>query len=138
MVVCFAGVIVIVCNSQETHEMYDATSGAMDLSLEEEEQVESETSMPGRNFGILLILVAAATTAGTAVFNRSLKSVDYVVVMTYHGLFGFIVAILLLTVNFFCTDSKIESLELGLSDCAMLTFGVLVDAASVFGQTVAF
>jgi len=90
--------------------MYDVTSGVMDLSPEEEEQVESETSISGRNFGILLILIAAAMTAGTAVFNRSLKSVDYVVVMTYHGLFGFIVSIVLLTINYFCRDSNIEAL----------------------------
>ena len=86
--------------------------------------------------GISLIVLAAAFSAGTAVFNRALKTVDYAVVMTYHGLFGFVVTLAILTINYFILSSETAEsslLQLDGFECIMLVFGVLVDAASVFG-----
>jgi len=51
-------------------------------------------------------MVASTFAAGTAVFNRSLKSVDYAVVMIYHGLFGFIASLAILTVNYFIVNPE--------------------------------
>ena len=50
-------------------------------------------------------MLAAALSAATAVFNRSLKQVDYIVVLTYHGLFGFVVSLLFFTIDYFFLTS---------------------------------
>ena len=71
---------------------------------------------------------------------------DFLVVMTFHGLFGFVVAVVILSTKYFVLlddESKTgieetQMLELTLQDCVILAFGVFVDAGSVFGQTVAF
>ena len=39
--------------------------------------------------------------AGAAVFNRALRQIDYVVVMTYYGLIGFVASLFMLTVDYF-------------------------------------
>ena len=120
--------------------MLDTTSGAMDESLEKENWIQTQ-NIGTRTIGIMLIILASAFSACTAVLNRSLKEIDYVVVMTYHGLFGFIASIVLLTGKFFFINDPVETIQtlhLQPIDCLMIAFGATVDAASVFGQTVAF
>ena len=68
----------------------------MQLKKEEEEVV-----IGARLLGIGLIVLAAACSAGTAVFNRALKTVDYMVVMTFHGMFGFVAALMILCIKYF-------------------------------------
>ena len=98
----------------------------------------------GKKFlGVIFVMLAANLTAGTGVFNRSLKAVDYSVVMFFHGLFGFICS-----VSYFCfvylfsgadkAEAMIKMFGLGTSDALMLTFGAIIDSVAVFGQTVAF
>lgn len=85
--------------------------------------------------------MASVFAASTAVLNRSLKDVDFLVLMTYHGLFGFLASLLLLTINCFIVNpdtATLRTLDCNGFDLLMLTAGASIDALSVFGQTVAF
>ena len=120
--------------------MLDSTSGQLEPSEAEEKQI-LHYGLTARTCGILLIVIGSLTAAGTAVLNRSLRQVDYGVVMTYHGAIGFIVALFLLTVDQLVVadeEDKIKSLDNGLFDGGLLCFGATIDALSVFGQTIAF
>ena len=98
-----------------------------------------------RLLGICLIVLAAACSAGTAVYNRSLKTVDYMVVMSFHGLFGFVVSLGMLSIKCFImsdessgVQDEAKMLDMAWRDCIMLAFGVSIDAFSILGQIVAF
>ena len=58
-----------------------------------EEEAAVNDSFGPRLLGICLIVIAAACSAGTAVFNRALKQVDIAVVMIFHGMIGFLLAL---------------------------------------------
>ena len=119
--------------------MLDSTSGQLEPTDAEQTEVEKE-GITERTFGILLIVVGSITAAGTAVFNRSLQKIDYSVVMAYHGLVGFTVALLLLVFDqlVFSRTIGIKSLDNGLYDSSLLSLGATIDALSVFMQTIAF
>lgn len=98
-----------------------------------------------RLLGICLIVLAAACSAGTAVYNRSLKTVDYMVVMSFHGLFGFVLSLGMLSIKCFImsdessgVQDETKMLDMAWRDCIMLAFGVSIDAFSILGQIVAF
>lgn len=117
MLICFAGVIVIANNDEspvENLEMLDSETGEIAPPLEEEEQVVKNASITARTCGIVLIMTASIISAWTAVFNRALKSVDYTVVMTYHGMLGFFASLMFLSVQFIVeeTDSDSEPAKL--------------------------
>lgn len=88
----------------------------------------------------MLIIAASVISASTAVLNRNLKSVDYSVIMTYHGMLGFSASLVLLLVQFFVRDdvsegepgAMLKTLDLTLFGGAILAFSVTVDALSVF------
>lgn len=79
MVICFAAVICITINAREDNlELVDATIGDLEMTEEEREEAsieheEVEVQIGARMLGICLIVLAAAFSAGTAVFNRALK-----------------------------------------------------------------
>lgn len=117
----------------------------------------------------MLIALGATFNAGTAVLNRSLKHVDFSIVMFFYGVVGFSAALMMFTFKYFSTmvvrhpdqvdttdsqvstidevskiekvrsaDEEVQLLTLERSDCLMLAFGVVMDAASIFSKTMAF
>ena len=120
--------------------------GTLSGQLKPSDTVQSRVNDHGigtKLLGVIFVMLAANLTAGTAVFNRSLKAVDYSIVMFFHGLFGFLCAISYFSfVYLFSGADKAEAMikmfSLSTSDALMLTFGAIIDSIAVFGQTVAF
>ena len=96
MLICFGAVICIMAKGGENPELFVDTA-TTSVSMEKTDQSYDDVSIEARILGITLIIVAAACSAGTAVFNRALKTVDISVVMFFHGMFGF-----MLSVTIFC------------------------------------
>ena len=105
---------------------------------------EVEVVIGARLLGICLIVLAAACSAGTAVYNRSLKTIDYMVVMSFHGLFGFVISLGMLSIKCFVLldessgFQETRMLDMAARDCTILAFGASIDAFSILGQIVAF
>ena len=145
MVICFTAVICIAINARDQNlELVSASIGDVDRP---ENYKDLELLIGARLLGICVIILAAICFAATAVFNRALKMVDFNVIMTFHGLFGFFLALLYISakqlVNILLEEEsqqldQTQILEMEKQDCALLAFGVFIDAFSLFGKTVAF
>ena len=95
MIICFTAVICIAINAREGNlELVSASIGDVDRP---EDYEELELLIGARLLGICVIILAAICFAATAVLNRALKTVDLNVIMTYHGLFGFFLALLIIS-----------------------------------------
>ena len=143
MIICFTAVICIAINAREGNlELVSASVGDVDRP---EDYEELELLIGARLLGICVIVLAAICFAATAVLNRALKTVDLNVIMTYHGLFGFFLALLIIAAKqlfvVFEEQRQLDQtqiLEMDRQDCVLLAFGVFIDAVSLFGKTVAF
>ena len=71
----------------------------VDVKLEEDN--EAFLGIDWQTVGTILIITAAAMSAGSAVFTRALKEVDYVIIMTYYGMIGLVASVCILTVDYF-------------------------------------
>jgi len=88
--------------------------------------------------GIIFIFICSVMNAGTAVLNRSLKEVHYVIVLFFHSLFGILVTgtFEIITVGFF--DRPIYLLDFTLFDHLINISASVIGAISVMSQTIAY
>lgn len=110
--------------------------------MDENGEITEERAATQHLLGIGLILLSAACVAGTAVFNRSLKTIDFFVVTVYQGLLGMIVA-LFYEIGRICSVGqdgsilRLTSLMDG-TDGWILALGLFMDVASIFCLTIAY
>ena len=93
------------------------------------------SSLGAHSCGVLLVTMAAVCSAGNAVLNRSLRELDFLVLMTYHGLVGFMISLIILAANSLLLNADTAVLrtpELQPSEVIVLTLGASIDALSVF------
>jgi drug/metabolite transporter (DMT)-like permease len=113
-------------------------------SSEVEEEVEEENGKSATEYllGIGFILAAAACVSGSAVLNRSLKTINFNVVMVYQGIFGILVASSYEIGRIIISGSDESVLRLAslldASDGGLLALGLFMDAGSIFCLTIAY
>ena len=133
MVLSFTAVGFIAYSAEQAAEVED--------EIEEIEE-GAEKSATQYLLGIGFILLAAACVSGSAVFNRSLKTIDFNVVMVYQGIFGILIASSYevgRTVISGHDESiwRLVSLYTA-SDTGFLGLGLLMDVGGIFCLTIAY
>ena len=119
-----------------------AYSAEQSAEVEDEIEEVAEKSATQYLLGIGFILLAAACVSGSAVFNRSLKTIDFNVVMVYQGIFGILIASSYevgRTVISGHDESiwRLVSLYTA-SDTGFLGLGLLMDVGGIFCLTIAY
>ena len=134
MVLSFIAVSCIAYSAEQSAEQ--------SAEIEEEVEASAEKSVTQYLLGIGFILLAAACLSGCAVFNRSLKTIDFNVVMAYQGIFGILIASSYEVGRTFISGSdesiwRLVSLY-DASDCSFLGVGLLMDVGGLFCLTIAY
>lgn len=111
-------------------------------AAEEEVEEGAEKSATQYLLGIGFILLAAACLSGCSVFNRSLKTIDFNVVMVYQGILGILMASSYEIGRTAISGSdesiwRLVSLY-DVSDGGFLGLGLLMDVAGLFCLTIAY
>ena len=119
-----------------------AYSAEQSAEVDEEVEAGVEKSATQYLLGIGFILLAAACLSGCAVFNRSLKTIDFNVVMVYQGIFGILIASsyeIGRTVISGSDESIWRLVSLyDASDSGFLGVGLLMDVGGLFCLTIAY
>ena len=134
MVLSFTAVGFIAYSAEQSAEVEE--------ELEELEEGTEEKSTTQYLLGIGFILLAAACVSGSAVFNRSLKTIDFNVVCVCQGIFGILIASSYEIGRTIISghDESIWRLTslYEASDCGFLGLGLLMDVGGIFCLTIAY